>query len=82
MYCNAFNDNCTIRVWRLVKYCNDDPMAAWKHDWEVNTNSSLVGFGADYFPVVMHPFNSEIIYLWSRNKNGLARLVKLKDSQV
>ncbi|CAL9232209.1 unnamed protein product [Arabidopsis halleri] len=31
-------------------------------------------FGVDYFPVVMHPLNYEIIYLWSRNKNALMSL--------
>lgn len=76
VYCNVSNDDgdCTIRVWRLVKYCNNDSIAAWKLLWELNTNSSLVGFGTDYFPIVMHPLNSEIIYLWSRNKRGLVLL--------
>ncbi|XP_010424565.1 PREDICTED: putative F-box protein At3g23950 [Camelina sativa] len=74
VYCNVFNDNGgrTIRVWRLVS-TNDHPKS-WKLSWKLNTNSSLHRFGADYFPVVMHPLNSDIIYLWSRNKNGLVLL--------
>ncbi|XP_010438256.1 PREDICTED: putative F-box protein At3g23950 [Camelina sativa] len=79
VYCNVFNainGGRIIRVWRLVNYCDDDPLAAWNLLWELKTtnSSSLVGFGTDYFPVVMHPLNSDIIYLWSRDKNGLALL--------
>ncbi|ESQ38214.1 hypothetical protein EUTSA_v10029227mg [Eutrema salsugineum] len=76
MYCNVFNHNGsrTIRVWRLVKYADNDPQSSWQLTWKLNTKTSLVGFGADYFPVAMHPFNSEIIYVWSRNKNGLVLL--------
>ncbi|KAG7557526.1 F-box domain [Arabidopsis suecica] len=74
VYCNVFNDNGgrTIRVWRLVS--TKDHPKSWKLSWKLNTNSSLIGFGADYFPVVMHPLNSDIIYLWSRNKNSLVLL--------
>ncbi|XP_010456810.1 PREDICTED: putative F-box protein At3g23950 [Camelina sativa] len=80
VYCNVFKatngGGRIIRVWRLVNYCDDDPLAAWNLLWELNTtnSSSLVGFGTDYFPVVMHPLNSDIIYLWSRDKNGLVLL--------
>lgn len=70
MYCNVFNRGSVLRVWRLVKYTYDDPLT-WQLSWKLDTRSSLVGFGADYFPVVMHSFISEIIYLWSRNKNAL-----------
>ncbi|CAH8304590.1 unnamed protein product [Eruca vesicaria subsp. sativa] len=73
MYCNVFNRGSVLRVWRLVNYTDDDPRA-WQLSWKLDTKSSLVGFGADYFPVVMHPFISEIIYLWSRNKNALVSL--------
>lgn len=74
VYCNVFSYNGarTIKVWRLVSM-NLHPKS-WQLSWRLNTNSSLIGFGADYFPVVMHPLNSDIIYLWSRNKNGLVLL--------
>lgn len=80
MYCNVFNRGSVLRVWRLVKYTDDDPLA-WQLSWKLDTRSSLVGFGADYFPVVMHPFIPEIIYLWSREQERPG-LVKLEDSQV
>lgn len=74
MYCNVFSDygGRTIRVWRLIS-TNNHPKT-WQILWELNTKSSLKRFGADYFPVVMHPLNSDIIYLWSRNKNALVLL--------
>lgn len=71
VYFNEFheNGNHTLRVWRLVKYTNGPE--AWQLSWEINLES-LIKLGTDYyFPVVMHPLNSEIIYLWSRNKKGL-----------
>ncbi|KAL1190510.1 putative F-box protein [Cardamine amara subsp. amara] len=71
VYLNEFygNENRTLRVWRLVKY-TDVVAEAWQLFWEVNL-VSLMKLGIDYFPVVMHPLNSEIIYLWSRNKKSL-----------
>ncbi|CAH2052810.1 unnamed protein product [Thlaspi arvense] len=77
VYFNEFYENDedgetrTFRVWRLVKYTDVVP-DAWELSWEINLESSLIGeLGSDYFPVVMHPLNSEIIYLWSRNQKGL-----------
>ncbi|KAL1190505.1 putative F-box protein [Cardamine amara subsp. amara] len=72
VYFNEFDGdkkNRTLRVWRLVKY-TDVVAEAWQLFWEVNL-MSLVESGIDYFPVVMHPLKSEIIYLWSRNKKSL-----------
>ncbi|KAL1190506.1 putative F-box protein [Cardamine amara subsp. amara] len=71
VYFNEFdgNENRTLRVWRLVKY-TDVVAEAWQLFWEVNL-VSLIELGIDYFPVVMHPLNSEIIYLWTRNQNRL-----------
>ncbi|CAH2052808.1 unnamed protein product [Thlaspi arvense] len=71
VYLNEFRENGerTLRVWRLVKY-TDGP-EAWQVSWEIIVPMSLIQFGTDYFPVVMHPLNSEIIYLWSRRKKGL-----------
>ncbi|CAE5970354.1 unnamed protein product [Arabidopsis arenosa] len=70
VYFNEFgeNGNRILRVWRLVKY-TDGP-EAWQLFWEVSL-VSLIDLGIYYFPVVMHPLNSEIIYLWSRNKTGM-----------
>ncbi|XP_010513317.1 PREDICTED: putative F-box protein At3g23950 [Camelina sativa] len=72
VYFNEFreNENRTLRVWRLVKY-TDGPEEAWQLLWEVSLVSMIDLLGIDYFPVVMHPLNSEIIYLWSRNKKGM-----------
>ncbi|VVB15985.1 unnamed protein product [Arabis nemorensis] len=74
VYCNVFsyNGGRIIMIWRLVSR-NRHPNS-WQLSWRLDTNSSLIGLGADFFPVVMHPFNSDIIYLWSRNKNGLVLL--------
>ncbi|XP_010490099.1 PREDICTED: putative F-box protein At3g23950 [Camelina sativa] len=71
VYFNEFreNENHTLRVWRLVKY-TDGP-EAWQLLWEVSLVSMIDLLGIDYFPVVMHPLNSEIIYLWSGNKKGM-----------
>ncbi|CAA7041105.1 unnamed protein product [Microthlaspi erraticum] len=79
VYCNVFNDDnggCTIMVWRLGRYCDDDANASWRLSWKLNTNSceSLVGLGVDYFPVVMHPLYHDVIYLWSRDKDALVLL--------
>ncbi|CAH8261674.1 unnamed protein product [Arabidopsis lyrata] len=70
VYFNEFleNVNRTLRVWRLVKY-TDGP-EAWQLFREVSL-VSLMESGINYFPVVMHPLNSEIIYFWNRNKKGL-----------
>ncbi|VYS58417.1 unnamed protein product [Arabidopsis thaliana] len=70
VYFNEFggNANRKVRVWRLVKY-TDGP-EAWQLFWEVSL-ASVTKLGIDYFPVVMHPLKSEIIYLWSRNKKGM-----------
>ncbi|XP_010466809.1 PREDICTED: putative F-box protein At3g23950 [Camelina sativa] len=72
VYFNEYreNENLTLRVWRLVKY-TDGPEEAWQLLWEVSLFSMIELLGIDYFPVVMHPLNSEIIYLWSRNKKGM-----------
>ncbi|XP_010490101.1 PREDICTED: putative F-box protein At3g23950 [Camelina sativa] len=71
VYFNEFceNGNRTLRVWRLVKY-SDDPQA-WQLFWDVSLASLIQLIGIDYFPVVMHPLKSEIIYLWSRSNKGL-----------
>ncbi|XP_024013818.1 putative F-box protein At3g23970 [Eutrema salsugineum] len=53
-------------------YCNEDPNASWKLAWQMPKLVYLVGLNC--FPVVMHPLYSNIIYLWSRNKNGLVVL--------
>lgn len=50
MYCNVFNRGSVLRVWRLVKYTDDDPLA-WQLSWKLDTRSSLVGFGADFSPL-------------------------------
>ncbi|XP_010456879.2 PREDICTED: putative F-box protein At3g23950 [Camelina sativa] len=68
-YCE--NENRTLRVWRLVKY-TDGPEEAWQLLWEVSLVSMIESLGIDYFPVVMHPLNSEIIYLWCMEKKGMA----------
>ncbi|KAL1190504.1 putative F-box protein [Cardamine amara subsp. amara] len=71
VYFNEFHEdeNRTLRVWRLVKH-TDVVAEAWQLFWEVNL-VSLIEIGIDYFPVVMHPLNFEIIYLWSRKKKSL-----------
>ncbi|AEE76840.1 unnamed protein product [Arabidopsis thaliana] len=70
VYFNEFgeNGNRRLRVWRLVKYTGGPE--AWQLFWEVSL-ASVTKLGIDYFPVVMHPLKSEIIYLWSRNKKGM-----------
>uniref|UniRef100_A0A1J3HTH7 Putative F-box protein n=1 Tax=Noccaea caerulescens TaxID=107243 RepID=A0A1J3HTH7_NOCCA len=70
VYFNEFNENENriFRVWRLVKY---EEGGSWELTWEINLFLSLVDLGKDYFPMVMHPLKSEIIYLWSRDKKGL-----------
>ncbi|KAG7578512.1 F-box domain [Arabidopsis thaliana x Arabidopsis arenosa] len=70
VYFNEFceNGNRTLRVWRLVTYINGPE--AWQLFWDVSL-ASLIELGIYYFPVVMHPLNSEIIYLWSRSKKML-----------
>ncbi|XP_019092530.1 PREDICTED: putative F-box protein At3g23950 [Camelina sativa] len=72
VYFNEFrvNGNRTLRVWRLVKYTDIGPEDQWQLCWEVSLES-LIELGIDYFPVVMHPLKSEIVYLWSRSNNGL-----------
>ncbi|XP_010512008.2 PREDICTED: putative F-box protein At3g23950 [Camelina sativa] len=74
VYFNEFseNGNQTLRVWRLVKYISsiNGSEDQWQLFWEVSL-ASLIELGIDYFPVVMHPLNSEIIYLWSRGNNIL-----------
>ncbi|XP_010490100.1 PREDICTED: putative F-box protein At3g23950 [Camelina sativa] len=73
VYFNEYheNQNRTLRVWRLVKY-TDSPEEAWQLLWEVClVNSMIELLGIDYFPVVMHPLNSEIIYLWCMDKKGM-----------
>ncbi|XP_010467905.1 PREDICTED: putative F-box protein At3g23950 [Camelina sativa] len=69
MYCNVFSDNnsalCTIRVWRLVG-THEHPNS-WHLFWQVIAR----GNGVDYFPLVMHPFNSDIMYCWSCNRDSL-----------
>ncbi|KAL1190512.1 putative F-box protein [Cardamine amara subsp. amara] len=67
VYFNEF-ENRGLRVWRLVKYTNDPE--AWQLCWELKLES-FIESGIDYFPVVMHPLKSEIIYLWSMKKKGL-----------
>ncbi|EOA22152.1 hypothetical protein CARUB_v10002720mg [Capsella rubella] len=72
VYCNvssSYNGFPTIKVWRLIS--TDDHPNAWELSWEVNPDFE---FGVDYFPVVMHPLNYEIIYLWSRNINAIVTL--------
>ncbi|XP_010466812.1 PREDICTED: putative F-box protein At3g23950 [Camelina sativa] len=74
VYFNEFreNGNLTLRVWRLVTYISsiNAPEDQWQLFWEVSL-ASVIELGIDYFPVVMHPLNSEIIYLWSRGNNML-----------
>ncbi|EOA32490.1 hypothetical protein CARUB_v10015770mg [Capsella rubella] len=66
------NRNNTLRVWRLVKYTDVGPDKAWQLFWQVKLDSSMMDLlGIDYIPVVMHPLNFEIIYLWSMNKKGM-----------
>ncbi|CAH8272758.1 unnamed protein product [Arabidopsis lyrata] len=71
VYCNIFSDNGgrTIMVWRLIS--TDDHPNAWQLSWKLNP---ICKFYADYFPVVMHPLNYEIIYMWCRNKNAMMSL--------
>ncbi|EOA30611.1 hypothetical protein CARUB_v10013742mg [Capsella rubella] len=70
VYFNEFceNENRILRVWRLRKY-TDGPQA-WQLLWDVSL-VSLIELGIIYFPVVMHPLNSEIIYFWNRSQKGL-----------
>ncbi|XP_020877197.1 putative F-box protein At3g23950 [Arabidopsis lyrata subsp. lyrata] len=68
VYCNIYSDNNggerAIRVWRLVS--TNENLNSWQLSWKVNTKGDV-----DYFPVVMHPINFDVIYLWSWNKNAL-----------
>ncbi|KAL0742678.1 hypothetical protein Bca4012_084191 [Brassica carinata] len=70
VYFNEFRESetWTLRVWRLVKY--EDVPEAWQLSWDVKL-TSLVESGICCFPVVMHPLNSDIIYLWNRTDKGL-----------
>ncbi|KAG7552975.1 F-box domain [Arabidopsis thaliana x Arabidopsis arenosa] len=68
VYCNVYSDSNggerAIRVWRLVS--TNENLNSWQLSWKVNTKGDV-----DYFPVVMHPINFDVIYLWSWNKNAL-----------
>ncbi|CAL9233010.1 unnamed protein product [Arabidopsis halleri] len=68
VYCNVYRDSNggerAIRVWRLVS--TNENLNSWQLSWKVNTKGDV-----DYFPVVMHPINFDVIYLWSWNKNAL-----------
>lgn len=70
VYFNRFHENetSTLRVWKLVKY--EDVPQAWQLSWDLKLDS-LTGSGISYFPVVMHPLNSEIIYLWNSTSKDL-----------
>ncbi|KAF2551523.1 hypothetical protein F2Q68_00034722 [Brassica cretica] len=70
VYFNEFhvNETWTLRVWKLVKY--EDCPEAWQLSWDLKLRS-LIESGTCYFPVVMHPLNSDIIYLWNRTAKGL-----------
>ncbi|XP_010424549.1 PREDICTED: putative F-box protein At3g23950 [Camelina sativa] len=72
VYYNEYreNENRTLRVWRLVKY-TDGPEEVWQLLWEVSLVSMIELLGINYFPVAMHPLNSEIIYLWCMDKEGM-----------
>ncbi|XP_010468611.1 PREDICTED: putative F-box protein At3g23950 [Camelina sativa] len=72
VYFNEFheNENRMLRVWRLFKY-TDGPEEAWQLLWDVSLVSMIELLGIDYFPVVMHPLNSEIIYLWFMDEKGM-----------
>lgn len=70
MYFNEYrvNENHILRLWRLVKYIVG--LEVWQLFWKVKL-VSLVKLGIHYFPVVMHPLNFEIIYLWSWDGKGM-----------
>ncbi|XP_023636129.1 putative F-box protein At3g23950 [Capsella rubella] len=80
VYCNAFGDNNnvverTVRVWRLVS-THEHPNS-WQLLWQVMTSDKD---GVEYFPMVMHPLNSHIMYCWSCNTNSLL-LFNLRESK-
>ncbi|CAN8258287.1 unnamed protein product [Cochlearia groenlandica] len=71
VYFNEFfkGGNRTFRVWKLVSYKDG---GSWEvlWSWEIDF-FSFDELGCGYFPVVMHPLNSEIIYLWSKQQRGM-----------
>ncbi|CAH8343235.1 unnamed protein product [Eruca vesicaria subsp. sativa] len=71
VYFNEFRENetWTLRVWRLVKY--ENVPEAWQLFWDLKLTSLIESGIVDYFPVVMHPLNSDIIYLWNSTAKGL-----------
>lgn len=50
-----------LKVWKLN---NNSESGWWQLSWEINMVS--VGYDVDFLPMAMNPFDSDIVYLWSR----------------
>ncbi|CAA7046539.1 unnamed protein product [Microthlaspi erraticum] len=57
------NQDHRLKIWKL----ND--LLIWERSWEINLEN--VEFGIDSLPLAMHPFDTHILYLKSREKKCL-----------
>ncbi|XP_010554106.1 PREDICTED: putative F-box/kelch-repeat protein At1g15680 [Tarenaya hassleriana] len=63
MYINTNkNRNPKVRVWKL-KNNGSDSGNDWEMLWDMNLSS--IGFGRWWIPKAMHPFETDVIYVWN-----------------
>ncbi|KAG2304797.1 hypothetical protein Bca4012_064045 [Brassica carinata] len=53
-----------LKVWKLK--CNNSSDGEWWQLTREEINMASVGFDVDCFPLGMNPFDTDLIYLWSR----------------
>lgn len=65
MYINMASES-KIKVWRLKDYYAIESEEYWQLSWEIDL--AHVDYGVGSIPLVMHPFDTDVVYLWSREK--------------
>ncbi|KAL1201657.1 putative F-box/kelch-repeat protein [Cardamine amara subsp. amara] len=66
MYVETLPHN-VLKVWKLLNN-DDDTDSAWQLEWEIRLPFDDISY---YAPLVMHPFDRNIVYLWSKQKRYL-----------
>ncbi|EFH53385.1 hypothetical protein ARALYDRAFT_905148 [Arabidopsis lyrata subsp. lyrata] len=61
-----YKRNQELKIWRLENYISGSSKGSWELLWNLNPGLDL-SFITD--PVVMHPFDNEIVYLVTRQTN-------------
>lgn len=72
MYNNMVSGNM-MNVWRMKNdYYTNDTGEYWQLSWEIDL--TYVDYGVGSIPMAMHPFDTDIVYLWSLEKSCLVSI--------